>query len=164
MSFLFRSVRFCFLFLLTREGQVEGDLRPVALLDLKWPCRVLLRRVFQQASGSLSCPSSSFSSSGSSLPPSSHPIISHSSPYPYWHEMYHQQLLFLGCLLQNGANERGFDNHANRVIILLVSGTIVDQIIVEAGRSRVPQHLPLHDARNFDVVMQKTPKLCILGA
>ena len=102
MSFLFRSVRFCFLFLLTSEGQVEGDLRPIALLDLKWPCRVLLRRVFQQASGSLSCPSSSFSGSGSGLPPSSHPIISHSSPYPYWHEMYHQQLLFLGCLLQNG--------------------------------------------------------------
>ena len=53
------------------------------------------------------------------------------------------------------AKRRCFDCNVVSFVKFLLSVTILDQIIVEAGRSRVPQHPPLHDARHLDVIMQR---------
>ena len=65
MTFFFRSVICCLPFLLSTEEEVDGDLRPISLIDLKWQRQFLLLRVPQKTSSSMSCPSSSISSSRS---------------------------------------------------------------------------------------------------
>ena len=39
---------------------------------------------------------------------------------------------------------------------------VIQQIIVEAGWCREPQHPPLNYARDFDVMLQSLQKCCIL--
>ena len=118
MTLFFRNLICCLLFLLGNDGDVDGDLRPIELFDLKWPCRFVLRHVYQQASSSMSCPSSSLSSSRSGLPPSSHRCIS------------------LSALHTHPGMQCTIVNSNGQVKKVLMAILIVEQIIVEAGRSR----------------------------
>ena len=46
-----------------------------------------------------------------------------------------------------GAGEGRFVGHIDRFVVYLENDTIIEQVVVAAGRCRVPQYPPLHDAR-----------------
>ena len=82
------------------------------------------------------------------------------SPYPSWHAVHQSttsvlpRRKILECLLQKGHMKE--DLMAIQTAYHIARGdTNVDQIILEASRSRAPRHLPVHAARNFDIVMQR---------
>ena len=79
-----------------------------------------------------------------------------------WHAMHPRQLpcfqtkKIVVCVPSpEWAKRRCFDCNVVSFVKFLLSVAILDQIIVEAGRSRVPQHPPLHDTRHLDVIMQR---------
>ena len=101
----------------------------------------------------MSCPQSSFSRDMSALPILSSPI------HTFWHAFQRQTL----CPQETSSWRVSFSRRKNKVSIychldrfhvFLKDHTAVQQVVVEAGWRRGPQHPSLHKARNINVIIQ----------
>ena len=159
----------CLLFLQYSEGDVEGGLRAIVLTSngragffcvecLRKPqVQCLVRRLHSQAVHQvfLPVPIPSFPFQVST------PILACNVPSSTSVPSKKEDLWRVNS--PEWASERCFDGHVDRFVTFLVNDTIVVRIIVEAGWSRVPQHPPLHDARNLDVIMRRLQHFAFLA-
>ena len=57
----------------------------------------------------------------------------------------------LACSFSRKEDQNSFDSHFYCSIVVLKDHTVIQQVIVEAGWCRIPQHPSLHDARDINV-------------
>ena len=68
------------------------------------------------------------------------------------------------CLLQKGKGEGRLMVIFDRLVVFF-EDALFEQVVVEAGRRRVPQHLPLHNAWDIGVhISVLPPKWCFLAS
>ena len=107
--------------------------------------------VSPKCSDSVSCPSSSLAV-GQFNSPSSRPFISFSGLHTRsTHAVQHPHPCFQeGRLRRVSSPERQCEGRCDvdidRLTVFFKDDAIVQQVVVEAGRRRVPQHRPLHNA------------------
>ena len=151
-----------------RSGDDESDTF-ILQLDLQWQYQTLNSpEVTVVHASHFVVHSSALSSNRSGRSSSTQPSISLSGfPNTFGHVFQH----FSHCPQETDPwrihpkmwhTKNTLERPVDRFMVLSKDLSVIQQVVVEAGWCREPQHRPLHHAREFDVTLQSIQNFCYL--